>query len=211
MWLVFATWAERDLALWNSHWIAQQTLRLAEVRPSIVIERDAATREALEAALADPSLRGLALFGHGRPHAVMGSDGREALDVENVGRLDGRWAHAVACRTGASLVHAAAAHADVFVGYHQSLIVEWTIEELPEELRERIARMVTATTFALVSGVRAQPDLQRRASAAADDVVAWLLNNTEDGNLGIHILAQQLVDAMVVRGRGDDFAPPARS
>ena len=39
----------------------------------------------------------------------------------------------------------------------------------------------------------------RRASAAADDLVEWLLTNTGDEEyLGLHVFAQQLVDRMVV-------------
>lgn len=196
-WLIFAAWAEDDLPLWNSHWIARQTARLA-ASPPRVIERAEATREALEEALANEETGGLALFGHGRPDAILGSDGREALDLANLHLLKNRWAHAIACNAGRELVPAGA-HADVFVGYDVSLIVEWTLEDLPEALRDRIAHMVTATTLGLVEGLRSRVELQRRAEIAAEAVVVWLLENTDEGYLGIHILAQQLVQNMIVR------------
>jgi hypothetical protein len=196
-WLIFAAWNPDDTALWNSFWIAEQTARLT-AEPALRLEREAAVRTGLESALADSELRGVALFGHGRPHAVMGSDGHEALDAANVALISGRWAHAIACNTGQELALAAAVHADIFVGYNVALIVGWTLENRPGELRDRLARMVTATTLALLEGVRAKTELMRRAAAAADEVTEWLLENTDDGYLGLHVFAQQLVDRMVV-------------
>lgn len=198
-WLIFAAHREDDPALWNSHWIAQQTERL-EPSPATVLRGPLAVREKLEATLADPELEGVALFGHGRPHAVMGSDKREALDRGNVHLLANRWAHAIACNTGRELVPAAAAHGAFAVGYSVSLIVEWTLEELPRELRDRIAEMVTATTRGLIEGLRTKEALAMRAEIAAEAVSQWLLENTEDGYLGVHGLASQLVERMVVSG-----------
>lgn len=196
-WLIFATWKENDPALRNSHWMAQQTLRLAPL-PARVIERDAATREALEAALADEGLRGLALFGHGRSHAVMGSDGREALDAANIRLVGPRWVHAMACLTGLELGPVSAEHVELFVGYRIALVVEWEIETLPTELQGHLARLVTATTLALLAGIRDKAALQRRASEVADEISGWLLANTAEGEyLGLHVLAQMLVDRMV--------------
>jgi hypothetical protein len=197
-WLIFAAWTDADAALWNSRWIAEQTARLAPSAP-IQIEREEAVRGALERALDDADLRGIALFGHGQPHAVMGSDGIAALDLANVARVGPRWVHAMACNCGNELVAAAAPHAEVFVGYRVSLIVEWTPEDLPNELRDKLARLVTATTLALLEGVRSKTELMRRASAAADDLIEWLDTNTSDDEyLGLHVFAQQLVDRMVV-------------
>ena len=82
--------------------MAQQTRRLAPLS-ALVIEREDAIRERLEAALADERLRGVALFGHGQPHAVMGSDGLEALDAANIRLVGPRWVHAMACLTGIEL------------------------------------------------------------------------------------------------------------
>ncbi|KYF78391.1 hypothetical protein BE17_43400 [Sorangium cellulosum] len=140
----------------------------------------------------------MALFGHGLPHAVMGSDAREALDAGNAACVGPRWAHATACNTGIALVPACARHPGLFVGYDVRLIVEWTVEELPDVLRELLARLVTATTLGLLAGVRARTDLQRRAAAAADELTAWVIENAEEGYLGVLVLAQQLVDRMVV-------------
>lgn len=196
-WLVFASWTAHDTALWNSRWMAEQTARLAP-EPPLRIEKEAAVREALEQAFGEADLTGIALFGHGRPHAVMGSDGREALDLTNIARVGPRWVHAMACNCGKELVTAAAAHADFFVGYEVALIVEWNLETLDAELRALLAKLVTATTLALLGGARSKRELMRRAAAAADELSEWLLANTEDGYLGLHVFAQQLVDRMVV-------------
>lgn len=196
-WLIFAAWREDDDALWNSHWIAEQTARLSPHAPTI-LARDDAVREALEAALGRAEIQGVALFGHGRPDAVMGSDRREALDLANLHLLHRRWAHAVACLTGKVLVPAAT-HADVFVGYDVPLIVNWTVADLPAELSDRITEMVTATTLGLLQGLRTKVDLQRNAARAAEAVSEWLLENADEGDhLGVHILAQQLVERMVL-------------
>jgi hypothetical protein len=196
-WLIFATLKPEDMALRNSYWMAQQTIRLALDQPH-VIEQDAAIRATLEAALVDEELRGVALFGHGRKHAVLGSDGSEALNADNIRLVGARWVHALACFTGDGLAPAAAAHVDLYVGYKIALVVEWDIEILPTELQELLSCLVTTTTFALLSGLRAKADLQRRASAAADDLVAWLIANTEaHEHLGLFVLAETLVDRMV--------------
>ncbi|MGK4006502.1 hypothetical protein WMF31_28035 [Sorangium sp. So ce1036] len=86
----------------------------------------------------------------------------------------------------------------LFVGYDVRLIVDWTVEDLPGALRDLLARLVAATTLGLLAGVRARIDLQRRAEAAADDLTAWIVENTEEGYLGVLVLAQQLVQRMVV-------------
>lgn len=196
--LVFAAWTPEDAALWNSRWMAEQTIRLAAGAEAVAVQGDAAVRGTLESALEDGALEGVALFGHGLPHAVVGSDAREALDPGNAACVGPRWAHATACNTGIALVPACAGHPGLFVGYDVRLIVAWTVEELPDALRELLARLVTATTLGLLAGVRARTDLQRRAAAAADELTAWVIENAEDGYLGVLVLAQQLVDRMVV-------------
>lgn len=100
--------------------------------------------------------------------------------------------------TGLELAPASFEHVEFFVGYRIALVVEWEIELLPPELQEHLARLVTATTLALLAGVRAKAELQRRASEVADEIVEWLLVHTgEDEYLGLHVLAQTLVDRMV--------------
>jgi hypothetical protein len=202
-WLIFATWAENDEALWNSHWIAQETARLAPSRPRVV-EREVAVRKNLEAALArgpassmasPATIEGVAFFGHGTPHAVLGSDDKEALDLANVHLLERRWAHAFACHTGRALIPAAL-DADVFVGYDVAITVDWTLADLPAALRERVAALVTATTFALLRGVRSRQELQRCAQQAAEQIVEWVLENDEDFG-AVQTLAEQLVESMV--------------
>lgn len=196
--LVFAAWTPEDVALWSSRWMAEQTIRLAAGSEAVAVQGAAAVRGTLESALADGALEGVALFGHGMRHAVMGSDAREALDAGNAACVGPRWAHAMACNTGAMLVPSCAGHPGVFVGYDVRLIVEWTVEELPDALRELLARLVTATTLGLLAGVRVRADLQRRAAAAADELTAWIVENTEEGYLGVLVLADQLVSRMVV-------------
>ena len=199
--LVFAPWMKDDPALWNSHWMAHETARAAPV-PVTILEIDAAVRERLEEALANEQIEGVVLFGHGLRHAVMGTDDREALDVHNLHRIGRRrWAHAIACSTGLELVPASAAHVEIFVGYDVRMNVSWPWPpDLPRDLRDLLARMVTVTTLALLDGVRAKSELRRRAAMAAEDVLAWLSANAEEGFFGIHHLADQLVEHMVVGG-----------
>lgn len=196
-WLIFAAWKQEDTALRNSHWMAQQTVSLA-TEPALVLEREVAIRERLEIALREEGLRGVALFGHGHEGAVMGSDGRDALDAGNIKLVGARWVHAMACLTGLGLAPASAGHVDLFVGYRIALVVEWDIEALSRELQALLARLVTATTLALLAGMRTKAELQRQASAAADEITAWLLANSAEGeHLGLHVLAETLVDRMV--------------
>lgn len=195
--LLFAPWTADDAALLNSRWMAEQTARLCDSSTAL-LDGDRAVREGLEAALDERDTVGVALFGHGGRHAVMGADGREAFDAGNAERLGARWAHLVACNTGHELVPSCASHPGFFVGYDVPLVAEWTIEELPEDLQEHLARLVTATTFALLAGERAKPALQRSASEAADALLDWLNDSAPDSYMGLCVLAQQLVERMVV-------------
>lgn len=196
--LIFATSTPGDEALWNSHWMAQQTARLPGIDTTMV-EGDAAVREVLEAALGEAEVTGVALFGHGLPHAVLGADGREALDVGNAACVGPRWAHLMACHTGRELIPGCASHPGLFVGYEVPLVVEWSVEDLPEDLRGTLARLVTATTLALLAGRTAKADLQGRVSAEADALTAWVVDHPEAGaSLGLCVFAQQLVERMVL-------------
>ena len=197
-WLIFAAWAEDDVALLNSHWSAQQTARLAP-SPAHLIERGDAVREVLETALARDEIQGAALFAHGNAGAVVGSDGRGALDADNLHLVARRWVHAIACETGKGLVLAAAAHADLFVGYDVSLMWSYTsLEDLPDDLRERMAGVVTVTTLGLLNGIRTKVELQERARIAQEAVAEWLVEHPGDGYFMAGVLAQQLVWSMVL-------------
>lgn len=206
-WLIFATWAEDDEALHVSHWIASETARLAPSCPR-VIERADAIRSNLEAALARPeassmtsraAVEGIALFGHGEEDAILGSDGEPALDLANVHLLAHRWVHAFACKSGRALARAAI-DADLFVGYDVAIPVGWTPGDLPEPLRERLTALVTATTFALLEGIRSEEALKRHVERAADAVVEWLLENENEDHDDLQVLAEQLVRRMVLSG-----------
>ncbi len=203
-WLIFAAWTKDDDDLWNSHWIAQETARLAPSPPRF-IERDEAVRQTLEAALtrgqvspmtSREAIEGIAFFGHGKPDAVLGSDDKPALDLGNVHLLERRWAHAFACNTGRELVPAAMG-ADLFVGYDVRLTVDWTLEDIPEELRKRMATLVAATTLGLLEGIRSKTELQERARIAQNAVAEWLSEHPDEGLFMIGVLAQQLVQRMI--------------
>lgn len=202
-WVLFAPRTEEDQSLWNSHWIAQETAKKAP-SPPLRIEREHAVRASLEAAIgrredqsmmSGSALLGVALFGHGTKEAILGSDDNPALDLRNIHMLARRWAHAVACWTGKELVPAAT-DAELFVGYDAPLLVDWNVEDLPSGLRDRLSALVTATTIALLDGVRAKEELMRRVSQTADDLTEWLEDYGEDyGEL--RDLAEQLVNRMV--------------
>ncbi len=198
-WVVFAAHREDDEALWNSRWVAHQTLARVG-QPAVLLEGNQAVRASLESALVDPEVRGVALFSHGRPHAVFGVDGLAAFDATNLPLVESKWVHAFACLTGHELARCAT-DTDIFVGYEAALIVNWCPTDLPHELEVRLARLVTETTVAIFEGIRDQRELRRRANAAAEDLAAWISDNDPDGHLGLCVLAQQLVDRMVVEGR----------
>jgi hypothetical protein len=204
-WVVFASWAEDDEALHVSHWIARETARLAP-RPPRVIDRADAIRSNLESALARPepssmtaraAVEGVAFFAHGERDTILGSDGVPALDPANMHLLHRRWAHAFACNTGRELARAAI-DADLFVGYDVAIPVGWTPGALPEPVRERLLALVTATTFALLEGVRAKEELQRRAEAAAEALVACLIDDGTEAHDDLQALAEQLVQRLVL-------------
>ena len=56
-------------------------------------------REVLETALARDEIQGFDHFAHGNAGAVVGSDGRGALDADNLHLVARRWVHAIACET----------------------------------------------------------------------------------------------------------------
>ena len=105
-------------------------------------------------------------------------------------------AFGIACKAGRELVPAAL-DAALLVGYDVAVTVDWTLADLPGALRERVAVLVTATTLALLRGVRSKQELQRCAEVAAEQVVDWVLENDDDDYGPIQTLAQQLVVNMV--------------
>jgi hypothetical protein len=190
-----------DPALENSHWIAERTLdRLGE--DAAMVTHPEAVRAHLERRLADPTVRGLALFGHGDPgqlHAILraqhrghdelraardtaseagavyGSDGQPALDIRNITLLAGRWCHAVACTVGLDLAHRSIeAGASCFVAYESSLTPEYETGSLPAPLRSRLAVLVTTTTLALHVGIREERTLKDRVQRAIEELEEWL-------------------------------------
>ena len=201
-WLVFDAWAPDDLALDCTRWIAAQT---AERHPEAELLRgEGATRDGLHTSLGRDEVQGVALFGHGNETRVRGSDKHSALDEENIQILAGRWAHVVACDAGVRLADLAAQRgADCFVGYQTKLIVQWNPDELPDDLARLFGDLVVATTANLAAGERDATTLKRCVSEAADAVVEWMERHGYEPRLGIEVTAQQLVDRMVVRRRGD--------
>ncbi len=197
--LLFDAYVPGDDALENSHWMAERTReRLGE--EATVLTHPEAVRAKLEAQLGDPSLSGLAVFGHGdggRLHAglrvqhredvraafseaseagaVYGSDGEAALDVDNLALLRGRWCHALACNVGLSLAHRAIdAGVSCFVAYETSLTPEYETGALPERLRGHLVALATETTVNLHAGMFEEAALKLRVQEAIDELETWL-------------------------------------
>lgn len=197
-WILFAPLVDGDGALVNARWVAAQT-EARSPAPSCIVDGAAATRAALEEALTQHGdAVGLALFRHGDDAAVYGADDEPALDADNA---RGEWVHAFACRTGRQLaLDAASRGVRCYLGYSVSLLVGWSIEALPPDLRARLAGLVVAATAALLRGVRSRRALQREVSDAADDLVDWINTNAPDDHLGLGVLADMLVDRLVLTG-----------
>ncbi len=201
-WLIMAPDRSDDEALTNSSQVARWTASHAS-KPRTLTGADA-TRAALEAHIGD--VGGVAFFGHGDHDRLFDADrppgeaGPALLDSDNVSILKGRWFHAFACMSGLHLGELARSNgAAVYVGYRQNLNVSFP-SVLPERVQEAFIRVVTSTTFALADGVRNAAELQRAASRAADALVDLLLaaELPFEGEMAVHILSQQLVDAMCV-------------
>lgn len=190
-----------DSALENSHWIAERTReQLGE--DAVMLTHPEAVRASLERHLADPTLLGLAVFGHGDPgqlHTILraqhrgraevraafegaseagaayGSDGQPALDIHNLGLLAGRWCHAIACNVGLMLAHRARdLGASCFVAYESSLTPEYETSSLPAPLHSRLAALVTTTTLNLHAGIRDERTLKDRVQQAIEALEEWL-------------------------------------
>ncbi len=194
--LIFAPYVDGDAALWNSRWIARETAR--NIPDSLVIEGCDAIRTSLESAFAASEYAGVLLCGHGDSNAVFGADDSEALDATNMHILHADWAHLLACNVGLALVGKCADHRALVVGYRTSVIVEFTVEQLPIELYDRLKTLLTIGTQSLLAGTRKKAELRKRINEAAENLVEWLIDHTNDGDyLGIHCLAETLVDRIV--------------
>jgi hypothetical protein len=200
--VIFDGWREADPALDVTRWIAERTEESLAGRDTRRLVAAEATRNGLERACADPQVVGVALFAHGLPISVMGTDGTDALDRDNCGMLNNRWAHAFACNTGVELAnHAAQRGARCFVGYGTRLLVEWEPAALPGGLVPLVVELVTVVTSQLSNEVFDDRTLRARVSRAADAITTWLEANPAGAHAvwGLALLAQQLVDRLVVR------------
>jgi len=197
-WILFAPQVEGDEALENSAWIAEKCRALSPA-PVVILGGAGATRASLEAAMRTTSGAGLALFGHGNEAAVYGADDEAALDGDNVA---GAWVHAFACKTGVRLARDAEAKGlACYLGYRVSLLVGWSAGELHPDLLAHLAALSTATTSALLRGVRSRSAIQREISEAADRLNDWIQDHEPDAHLGLGVLAEMLIERMVLVGR----------
>lgn len=203
--------AEDPLA--RTRWMAHHTIERLTAEgfvPAPVLDHNA-TRAGLEAAIT-ASIRGVAFFSHGRSarvrsapgepmrdDAIVGADG-PALDRDNMGILQGRWVHAIACHAGTELAaQACASGAACFIGYPVALIVDWNPDELPASVVPLMIALVTATTLGLARGVRDERALRRTVNEIAEEIARWCEENEEDAaGLGLEITAQQLTERLIM-------------
>jgi hypothetical protein len=212
--VVFSPTRPGDAALTCTRWIAEHTiamLRGENIEPVPVLDGQA-TRASLESSVRG-SVRGLAIFAHGRdshigssgsrsgtagrdPDAILGADRAPALDRDNLHITHGRWVHAIACYAGVELgAHAVHAGAVCFIGYDCALLVDWEPDALPPEIEPLMRELVTITTRNLARGVRNLRALQADAERIAEDISAWCMEH-EDQAEGLEATAHQLVNRM---------------
>lgn len=203
LWLLVAPDRDDDEELTRSAWIAQKTIDVLAPQPT-ELRGQAATRAALADVVQSNQPTGVAFFGHGAEDRLFDADrapgdpnGPALLDKHNIGMLRECWVHAFACLSGAQLAkHAVAQGVTCYVGYSKGLDVGWPIPPLAEA---EFVAMVTCTTQALLAGERDRKALQSNASAAADKLV-MALDHIPDQHfpIGLCLLSQELVDAMIV-------------
>lgn len=207
-WLVVAPRSATDVRLERTTWIAQQTIARARTKPSVLDGSDA-TRARFDAVTSSaPAPRGVAFFGHGDEGNLYGASANEdadevILDVSNASTTTGKWVHALACRAGIALADAAvAAGAELFAGYTTSLEVTW---DVPPAFPVEFGAVVTATTLALVDGVRDPSELRRRVDAAVKALERAIEAEPNDAPpMSLYFLtglAVQLVEHLVVHVR----------
>lgn len=210
--LVFGPSTPGDDALKRTRWMADCTIEvLGADRIGVVSLLDArATRVELEEAV--DGVSGLALLSHGRradfhgrpgadgrprvvDDAIIGADGKPALDRDNLHVSRGRWVHAIACHAGGELgAHVVHGGAVCFVGYNCALIVDWDPDEIPAPVKPLMRDLVTITTRNLAQGVRDERTLRRQANEIAEDIADWCEQNPElAAGHGLEVTAQQLV------------------
>ena len=145
--------------------------------------------------------RGVAVFGHGSETAAFGDGGAVLIDGTSVHLLDGRWAYAFACRCGVELA-GLAVHAGcrVFAGYEAAVIVDWDPSGAPE-IEAVTADFLTAVPVALASGETRRSALVELLNPMAEKLMLWCSENP--GSYGLEILAQQLLERLVVRSAED--------
>lgn len=194
--LIFAPYVDGDSALWNSRWVARESA--GAIPDAHLLEGSSAIRDNLESHLGANSYVGVLLTGHGDPSAAYGADDEIAVDETNLSRLHGEWLHLLACHVGSKLTEISKAHSTFVVGYRGAVIVEFAIENLPRELLERLKTLLLAATLGLLSGLRTKQELRGSINTAADSLVEWLIENTEDGDyLGLHCLTETLLERIV--------------
>jgi hypothetical protein len=201
--VVFGPSAPEDDALENSRWIADQHIQRLGGTALPVVDGDA-TRAGLERALADASVGGVALCGHGdggkqvflldnqhkrpdekwRRHyddtsehgAVYGSDGEAALDHDDLGSMRGRWVHILACLVGRSdLPRRALEQGAVAVAAYDDVIVpEFTVPSLPRPAVTMLGRIATVTTVRMAEHQFDHETLVNEVRYATEDLLEWL-------------------------------------
>lgn len=206
-WIVVAPERDDDDALAQSAWIARQTM-VASPSP-VTLVGASAVRAAFENLVGKHGgLRGVAFFGHGVDDRLFdadrapGADGPALLDVDNVALLRECWVHAYACRSGAALADMAVERGvAIYVGYCRPLDTKWP-SPLPSPIEEALTALVTAVTLALLAGCRDERQLLAAADRAASVLVERLLALPDEHYppfMWLNVLAQELVDHMVVR------------
>lgn len=192
-----------DKALENSHWVAEQIAAVL-VSPTITIRGEALTRGRLEEALRDAQHAGVVYCGHGRDGELR-QCGEALLDITNLEQIGARWFHAFACNSGNRLALSAGPFVAAYLGYHRPVIVEWTVDGLPDEVRAILRDIVTAATLNLESGVRSRSAVRRRVRDAYDAWIAWREDHDGDEDLplldrmGLSALSR-LYDGMELHG-----------
>lgn len=200
--VVFGPCAPKDPALENSRWVAAKHAEILDERGFPLVDQ-AATRAALEEALAHPRTAGAVLCGHGdggkdvfvlfnqhhdrdeewhRRHAdtsdhgaVYGSDGEAALDAKNLHLITDRWIHVLACEVGLSPlpVRAREIGALAFAAYEQRLVPEFTVDALPPKAAALLGELVTLATRRMAEGLFDQLLLAREVRRASEALDEW--------------------------------------